>query len=131
MKILLDDWGYESHSTRDPYPAWQLVHRVRPHVALLDLALSTHDEIELARRIRFLPSTRHTLMVAYSGVRDEMLMGEAHRAGFDLHLTKPANSDDLAAILAAAAAALAAGRSLRQAAAELPLERALKFVAAP
>ena len=73
-------------------------------VYILDIGLPRIDGYELARRLRQRPASRGALLVALTGY------GQAHDftlskgAGFDHHLVKPANLDQLERILRAHAA---------------------------
>ena len=68
-------------------------------IYILDIGLPRIDGYELARRLRRRPGSRDALLVALTGY------GQAHDytlskgAGFDHHLVKPANLDELGRIL--------------------------------
>jgi len=72
---------------------------VRADAYILDIGLPRIDGYELARRLRQRPASRAALLVALTGY------GQAHDftlskgAGFDHHLVKPANLDQLERIL--------------------------------
>jgi PAS domain S-box-containing protein len=70
-----------------------------PELVFLDLGMPGMDGYEAARRIRQQPDGRGLTLVALTGWGQEEARGRALDAGFDLHLTKPANPIDLKNIL--------------------------------
>lgn len=85
----------------------------QPEIVLLDLGMPGLDGFETARRIRALPEGRDILLVALSGWGKDQVAARVRAAGFDRHLTKPAEVETLAALLGVgdhpAAGAAAAG----------------------
>jgi signal transduction histidine kinase/DNA-binding response OmpR family regulator len=90
-----------------------------PDVIVLDIGLPVMDGYEVARRLRGLPETRASLLIALTGYGQRGDRDRARDAGFDHHLTKPAEPDELLAIIEAWCAARAAA-----APADEPLPRA-------
>ena len=72
----------------------------QPHVGLLDLSMPGLDGYEVARRLRARPEFRDLLLVAITGWGQEEDRRRALAAGFDAHLTKPADPAAIAALLA-------------------------------
>jgi len=73
----------------------------KPHVVLLDLGMPGIDGYDTCRRIRRSLGA-HVFIVALTGWGQEQDKDEALRAGFDAHLTKPADPVALEQLLAAA-----------------------------
>jgi CheY-like chemotaxis protein len=71
-----------------------------PEVGLLDLSMPGLDGYELAARLRAIPQLRDLLLVAITGWGQEEDRRRALAAGFDAHLTKPADPVEIAALLA-------------------------------
>jgi CheY-like chemotaxis protein len=69
-------------------------------VALLDIGMPRMNGYELAARIRAEPWGRDMLLVAVSGWGQQHDRERAANAGFDVHLTKPADPSQLDGILA-------------------------------
>ncbi len=68
-----------------------------PDLALLDIGLPRMDGFAVARQLRSqLPTTK---LFALSGYGDEEHRRRSVEAGFDAHLVKPVELDDLLAIL--------------------------------
>jgi CheY-like chemotaxis protein len=61
----------------------------RPQIALLDIGMPRMDGYEAARQIRAALG-REVFLVALTGWGQEEDQRRAHAAGFDRHLTKPA-----------------------------------------
>jgi len=67
----------------------------RPDVLLCDLGLPRLDGFAVAACLRTLPETAHIRMIALTGHGQEEDQRRARDAGFDLHLTKPIDFDEL------------------------------------
>ena len=68
-------------------------------VVLMDIGLPDKTGYELAGELRKLPSTRNARMVALTGYGQASDKERALSAGFDMHLSKPADPDQLARII--------------------------------
>jgi signal transduction histidine kinase/DNA-binding response OmpR family regulator len=78
---------------------------LRPAVVLLDIGMPEMDGYEVARRIREMPAGREAVIVALTGWGQDSDRRRAALAGFDHHLTKPADLHALQALLGPIAAA--------------------------
>lgn len=74
----------------------------RPQVVLCDIGLPDVDGLEVARRLRRHAGLSGTRLVALTGYGQPEDVRGALAAGFDAHLTKPINLDQLLDLLAAA-----------------------------
>jgi CheY-like chemotaxis protein len=72
---------------------------LRPNIVMLDLMMPEMDGYEVARRIRGQPWGKHLLLVALSGWSHEEHRRRTKEAGFDRHVSKPADIADLRAVL--------------------------------
>ena len=79
--------------------ALEIVGDFMPQVVLLDIGMPGMDGYETCRRLRALHGDRLSV-VAISGWGQESDKELARRAGFDAHLTKPADPQMLAATVA-------------------------------
>ncbi|MGJ0508442.1 MAG: PAS domain S-box protein [Methylocystis sp.] len=77
----------------------------RPELVLLDLGMPPPDGFETARRIRALPEGRDVALVALSGWGKAQVQARVRDAGFDGHLTKPAELAALSDLLGSLQAA--------------------------
>ena len=74
------------------------VQREVPDAVLLDIGLPDIDGYEVCRRIRS-GATRPPVLIAVTGWGQDKDRDSAMAAGFDAHLTKPADADRVIAIL--------------------------------
>jgi chemotaxis methyl-accepting protein methylase/signal transduction histidine kinase/chemotaxis response regulator CheB len=73
--------------------------RVQPSVVLLDLGLPGMDGFETCRALRALPGGAAAKIVALTGFGQESDREATREAGFDAHITKPIELDDVYATL--------------------------------
>jgi len=66
-----------------------------PEVVFLDIGMPGMDGFETARRMRECPQGRDVALIALTGWGEEETRKRVEAAGFDRHLTKPAQVDDL------------------------------------
>src|SRR5262245_2475610 len=99
MARLLELVGYEVFTAFDGIAAFNRALVVRPHVALIDLALPRLDGLTLARCFRAQPLLRDTALICLSG---RILIDDEERvlsSAFDRLLTKPVIADTLIEVL--------------------------------
>jgi len=99
MELALNSLGHSVVLAEDGGRAVELALQMRPDVAFVDIGLPTLNGYEVARRIRKQPGAADMLLVALSGYGQPDDKRKALAAGFDAHLTKPADLDDIAALL--------------------------------
>jgi two-component system CheB/CheR fusion protein len=80
--------------------ALQTAPAFRPDIVLLDLGMPEMDGFEVARRIRQEPWGKDVMLVAVTGWGQEEHRQRTRDAGFDRHLTKPADPTDIESLLA-------------------------------
>ena len=99
LSHILRHWGCNVETALDGASALARVHEQKPQVIILDLGLPDISGYELARQLR---QEEHVdaLLIALSGYGDAAAKREAHDAGFDHHLAKPADLDQLRSLLA-------------------------------
>ncbi len=73
--------------------------RHRPEVSVCDIGLPRLDGYEFARRVRERPGLQTCVLIAVSGYGDSTDRERARTAGFDHHLTKPADPVQLADLI--------------------------------
>jgi CheY-like chemotaxis protein len=103
MSLLLGLEGYVVECAYDGEEALARAAQFGPDVVLLDLGLPRFSGYEVARRLRGeaggVPLPDDVLLVAVSGYGRERDRQAAREAGFDLHLTKPADPDEVLRVL--------------------------------
>jgi signal transduction histidine kinase/ActR/RegA family two-component response regulator len=90
MASLLELHGHCVRVAHDAEGALEASRRFDADVALLDIGLPGTDGYELARQLRAAAGSRPIRLVAVTGWGQEGDRARAHAAGFDFHLTKPA-----------------------------------------
>jgi CheY-like chemotaxis protein len=100
--MLLEFEGHEVYKAHDGADAVRIAERVRPDVVLMDIGLPILNGYEACRRIRADAWGAAIVMVALTGWGQEDDRERSRAAGFDLHLVKPVDHDDLLRILASA-----------------------------
>jgi CheY-like chemotaxis protein len=98
LAVLLKLWGYHAIVAYNVPAALAC----RPQVALLDIAMRDLDGCEVARRLRQVPGLERLLLVAVTGHARELDRQRCQEAGFDHHLAKPCEPEQLRALIASA-----------------------------
>jgi CheY-like chemotaxis protein len=99
MQILLELWGHRVQVAADGVEGVQLALTWQPDVAVVDIGLPRLDGYQVAQRLRAVFQA-HILLIALTGYGQPQDRQRAFAAGFDVHLTKPANLDQLFHLLA-------------------------------
>ncbi len=107
---LVEALGHEVRTASDGEEAVRLVHGELPDAVLLDLGLPKLDGYQVAKEIRGLERGSDVLLVAMTGWGQAQDKKRTQEAGFDLHLTKPADPDVLRRMLQDRADARGAAR---------------------
>ncbi len=113
LKMLLEVLGHRVQVAYDGHAALAAAAVQRPDVMVVDIGLPGLDGYEVARAVRQDPSLQGVVLVALTGYGREEDRDHALHAGFDFHLLKPVNVDDLRSLvggLGAAAQPVAATR---------------------
>ena len=101
LGVLLELTGFEARVAYDGVSALAIARDFRPDAAILDLTMPGMDGYELARRLLERDSFRTPpVLIALTGWSGDDVRRRTAEAGFDLHLTKPVDPDQLALLLA-------------------------------
>jgi PAS domain S-box-containing protein len=92
--------GHEVRTATSGPDALEAVAGFVPHVALLDIGLPGMNGFELARRLRAQPGLTGLTLVAVTGWGQREDREQSKEAGFDHHLTKPVDPDDVRRLVA-------------------------------
>ena len=98
LSILLTAVGHVVAVEESPLAALRRAGDQVFDVCLLDIGLPDMDGYELVGRLRALPQTAHTTMIALSGYGQPQDMEASRRAGFTLHLVKPVDIPHLLSV---------------------------------
>jgi signal transduction histidine kinase/ActR/RegA family two-component response regulator len=83
--------GHEVDIALDGATALRIAEDRHPEVAFIDLNMRDLDGIEVAKRLRAAPWGRAATLVAVTGMGQQTDIARTREAGFDEHLTKPAD----------------------------------------
>jgi len=104
MATVLELSGHQVGVAFDGPSGLQAAIDQRPDVMLLDIGLPGMTGIEVAERIRREPALERIVLIALTGYGQDTDRLRSRAAGFDHHLTKPADFAEVEKILAAVAA---------------------------
>ena len=96
---ILELSGHSTQTTHDGEEAIRVAESFRPDVVLLDIGLPKLNGYETCRRIREQPWGRDMLLVAVTGWGAESYRQRSREAGFDSHVVKPVDSEELLKML--------------------------------
>ena len=99
LAALLQLAGHELHQAYDGAEAIALAERHRPDAIVLDIGLPGINGYEACRRIRELRPEYDPLIIALTGWGQEDDRRRSAEAGFDAHLVKPVDVEELRRLL--------------------------------
>ena len=91
LHLLLESKGHVVLDEADGRSAIETIAREHPDVALIDIGLPVMSGYQVARQIRQNPVLDDVMLVALTGYGRDADVKAAKEAGFDAHLTKPAD----------------------------------------
>jgi two-component system CheB/CheR fusion protein len=97
---MLRHAGLACHDAADGLAALRLMDAVSPDIVILDVGIPEVDGLEVARRIRANPRHAGARLIAVTGYGQTSDRQATKEAGFDYHLVKPVQPDELLAVLA-------------------------------
>jgi CheY-like chemotaxis protein len=101
MRLMIECMGHDVLIAADGVQAVAMATEFQPQIALLDVGMPRMDGYEAARRIRAALG-RNVVLVALTGWGQEQDQQRAYAAGFDYHVTKPAEPDVIESLIASA-----------------------------
>jgi len=102
LSMLLEAAGHRVSTEFGSQAALERARVEAPQVCILDIGLPAMDGNALARCLRSMPETSHSMLVAVTGYGQDSDRRQTLAAGFDHHLVKPVDTRELSAILARA-----------------------------
>jgi CheY-like chemotaxis protein len=103
LKLLLELYGYQVEEAKDGREGVEKALAWEPEVAVVDIGLPLLDGYEVARQLKAALGDR-VLLIALTAYDSPEDIRRAFAAGFDHHLTKPADVGDLLRLLRSASA---------------------------
>jgi CheY-like chemotaxis protein len=101
LAMVLEMGGHEVVVAHDGHAALELAAVHQPSVVFLDIGMPGMNGYETASLLRALPGAQARMMVALTGWGSEADHAHSLEAGFDLHLTKPVDIDEVQRLLSA------------------------------
>jgi CheY-like chemotaxis protein/nitrogen-specific signal transduction histidine kinase len=101
LRDVLVHAGHEVHEAETGPQGIECALRLRPDATLVDIGLPLLDGYDVAQQIRAAPEGRGLLLIALTGYGSKSDRARAAEAGFDRHLTKPIDFDELYRLLSA------------------------------
>jgi signal transduction histidine kinase/DNA-binding response OmpR family regulator len=100
LMMLLQMEGFDVRTAHDGMAALEIAQEFQPDVVLLDIGLPGMNGFEVANRLRAQPQCRDALLIALTGYGEPESRTRSVQAGFDFHMVKPADVNQLLALLA-------------------------------
>jgi PAS domain S-box-containing protein len=95
LQAILELDGHEVHVAHDGQSALELAERLQPQIAILDIGMPKLNGYEIARKIRSAEWGPSMRLIALTGWGQGGDRQRAFAAGFDAHLTKPVDPNEL------------------------------------
>jgi PAS domain S-box-containing protein len=96
---LLSMAGFEVQGVSTGVEALEIAPAFSPNVVLLDVGLPGLSGYDVARRLRNMPQFVSAVLIAITGYDTAEARARSAAAGFDHHMCKPVNFDELATLL--------------------------------
>jgi signal transduction histidine kinase/CheY-like chemotaxis protein len=100
LATMLEFAGHEVRTVFSGSDVVAAAEEFRPECVLLDLNLPGVDGVEVGRRLRALPWGREAALIALTGLGQPADHARTAQAGFDHHLTKPVQPNDVLDLVA-------------------------------
>lgn len=96
---LLEAMGHRVRTAADGVVAVRLVLQHRPQLAILDIGMPEMDGLEACKQIVASSGAARPMLVALTGWGQSQDIARSERAGFDRHLVKPVDAQQLEQLL--------------------------------
>jgi PAS domain S-box-containing protein len=104
FKTMLALAGHDVVEAEEGVSGLEMLRKVRPDVAVIDVGLPGLNGYEIVRRFRAEPGGKAVLLVALTGYGTPEARERSRQAGFDHHLTKPVDPETLHKLVCTASA---------------------------
>ena len=95
LALILRAYGCQVDLAESVPEAWEKVHSHKPDVIVSDIGLPDADGYEFARQLRRTPGYERLPMIALTGYAMDVDRQRAHESGFNRHLPKPIEPEQL------------------------------------
>lgn len=104
LRTMLELSGFDVATAAGGETAIEMARSYRPDVVVMDLCMPGVDGFAAAKRFRADPDSASLPLISLSALPVPDAAGWSRRAGFDFHLSKPTDPDELVATLVQATA---------------------------
>ena len=101
LVTMLELEGHQVTAADNGQTGVELIAEAKPDFALVDCGLPVLDGYQVARKVRETPALSNTVLIALTGYGQPQDIEKALDSGFDHHMVKPVEMDDLREVLAA------------------------------
>jgi len=91
--------GHHARMAHDSHTAIELARSFHPDIILLDIGIPDINGYEICRVMRKEPSLKDTIFIAHTGWSEKEHHQRSKEAGFDYHLVKPADIEEIKEII--------------------------------
>lgn len=109
FRRLLQMWGHEVEIAKTGEEGLQMIRDLHPEIVLCDWWLPGIGGKQVAEAVRSDPAVAATFMACVTASADEYVEERALAAGFDVHLVKPVELDELQGLLEGVAGSVGRG----------------------
>lgn len=95
LSLLLKRMGFDVITADNGPDGLGWCEKTAPDVVILDLGMPGMDGLDMCRLIRTLPWGQDARVIAVTAYGDAADRMRTQQAGFDVHLVKPVNAEDL------------------------------------
>ena len=99
-RLLLDDDGYDVKTAHNGPSGLETARTFRPQIVLCDIGLPGMDGYQVVKALRQDQEFASSYIIAMTGYGRDEDQRQAHEAGFDMHMTKPIDYNNLRQTLA-------------------------------
>ncbi len=100
LQQLLEADGFTVAAAYNGHDALEAAGKQRPDIVVMDIGMPGMDGYETVRRMRELPGGKDILIIAVTGWGQDSAKQQAREAGFDHHMVKPVDFDEIRRFLA-------------------------------
>ncbi len=93
---LLTESGFQALTAREGKEGWEFIQKWQPDLVLLDVLIPGINGLDLCKRIKEVPETRHVPVIMMTAFKSEEYRQKAiEGSGADAFVVKPFNTDEL------------------------------------
>jgi CheY-like chemotaxis protein/nitrogen-specific signal transduction histidine kinase len=100
IAMILRLSGHDVQVAYSGQSALETAAQYQPNIIFLDIGLPEIDGYEIARRLRQRPPSKDVWLIAMTGYGQDSDRQQSQEAGFDYHLVKPVNTQELEQLVA-------------------------------